>query len=174
MARSLEIRRHTDNDGDVLSADGVTAAVNIGRDELDGPYALAVSSGAQRATQTIACMLAGLGQGVAGGVIVDEAFRSAREDEWRAAYQETGSGHLDDLRRAAPELVDEDAEVLAAALRRTLDRLGDGERALVVGHSPTSEAAVLGLTGTTVGPLGKGEAIVVSVDDDDDRFSVVR
>jgi len=164
MARTLEIRRHTDNDGDVLSADGVTAAVRIGRDELGGPYALAVSSGAQRATQTIACMLAGLGQPVTHGVLIDEGFRSEREDEWRTAYRETGSGHLEDFRRVAPDLVDEDAAALAAALRRTLDLLADGERAFLVGHSPTSEAAVLGLTGTMVDPLGKGEGVVVTAD----------
>lgn len=166
MARTIEIRRHTDNDADALSADGIAEAVRIGREELDGPYAVAVSSGAQRATQTIACMLAGLGQAVPQGVVVDEGFRSDREDEWRATYQETGSGHLDDFRRAAPELVADDGEVLAAALRRTLDRLDDGERALLVGHSPTSEAAVLALTGTTTGPLGKGEAVVVTADGD--------
>ncbi len=172
MARTLEIRRHTDNDGDALSAAGVADAVRIGRDELDGPYALAVSSGAQRATQTIACMLAGLGQPVARGVVVDQGFRSDREDEWRAAYQETGSGRLDDFRRAAPDLVAEDSEVLAAALQRVLDALDDGERALVVGHSPTSEAAVAGLTGTTIGPLGTGEAVIVTADGDD--YTIIR
>ncbi len=172
MAITLEIRRHTDNDGDVLSPDGVSAALRIGREELDGSYALAVSSGAQRATQSIACMLAGHGATVPGGVVVDEGFRSDREDEWRDAYAETGSGHLDDFARVAPALVEADGAGLAAALRRTLDRLEDGERALVVGHSPTSEAAVRSLTGITVEPLGKGEAVVVTVDGDD--VSVVR
>lgn len=171
MARTLEIRRHTDNDADLLSDDGIAAAVQIGREELDGPYTVAVSSGAQRATQTIACMLAGLGQAVSRGVVVDEGFRSDREDEWRAAYQQTGSGHLDDFRRAAPDLVADDGEVLAAALRRSFDHLADGECALVVGHSPTSEAAVLALTGTTIEPLGKGDAVIVTLDSDGD-FSV--
>lgn len=166
MTRTLEIRRHTDNDGDALTDAGVSAAVRLGREELSGPYAIVVSSGAQRATQTAACMLAGLGQPVPGGIVVDTDFRSDREDEWRAAYEEGGSGHLDDFRRVAPDLVDEDAEALARALRRTLDRLEDGERALLVGHSPTSEAAVLGLTGEVVEPLGKGEAVVVIVDGD--------
>ena len=167
MARTLEIRRHTDDDGDLLTDEGVAAASAIGAEQLQGPYALAVSSGAQRATQTVACMLAGLGQRVPGGVVVDDGFRSEREDEWRAAYQEAGGGHLDDFRRVAAQLVEEDAEVLAAALRRTLDRLQDGERALLVGHSPTSEAAVLGLTGQTIDPLGKGEAVVVTAEGED-------
>lgn len=166
MARTLEIRRHTDNSGDELTDEGVDAAVAIGRDELAGPFAVAVSSGAQRATQTIACMLAGLGRPCPGGVVVDAGFRSDREDEWRSAYQEGGGGHLDDFRAVAPELVEQDAAVLAGALRRTLERLTDGERALVVGHSPTSEAAVLGLTGATIDPLGKGEPVVVVADDE--------
>ncbi len=171
MARTLEIRRHTDNDGDALTAAGIEAAVAIGAGQLQGPYALVVSSGAQRATQTAACLLAGLGEPVVGGVVVDTDFRSDREDEWRAAYAEGGGGHLDDFRRVAPDLVDEDATVLARALRRTLERLEDGERALLVGHSPTSEAAVLGLTGEVVDPLGKGEAVLVVVDGDDHHVS---
>jgi hypothetical protein len=36
-----------------------------------------------------------------------------------------------------PEFVEEDSETLAAALRRVLESLPDGGRALVVGHSPT-------------------------------------
>jgi hypothetical protein len=30
-----------------------------------------------------------------------------------------------------------------------------------VGHSPTTEAAVLGLTGTSIPPLGKGDGVLV-------------
>jgi hypothetical protein len=47
------------------------------------------------------------------------------------------------LREADPELVCEDSAVLGAALRRVLDRLPEGGRALAVGHSPTNEAAVI-------------------------------
>lgn len=167
MVRTLVIRRHTDNDGDALTPDGVAAALRLGRGEHLGPYALAVSSGAQRATQTIACLLAGMGSTVPGGVVVDAGFRSDREDEWRDAYAATGSGHLDDFAEQAPALVEEDGRVLADALRRTIDRLDDGERALVVGHSPTTEAAVRSLTGVTVAPLGTGEAVVLTVDGED-------
>ena len=41
--------------------------------------------------------------------------------------------------------------------------LGDPERgrALVVGHSPTNEAAVLGLTGEIVGPISKGAGVLL-------------
>lgn len=160
MARRIELRRHTDNDGDVLSDEGVAAAVRLGQ-RLGGGYALVASSGAQRATQTAACLLAGLGEPVPRGVIVVDGLRSDREGEWRDAYAQGGAGDLDTFREVAPELVREDGEVLGAALRSILDRLDDGERALAIGHSPTNEAAVLGLTGETVEPLGKGEGVEI-------------
>jgi hypothetical protein len=60
--------------------------------------------------------------------------------------------------------VDEEVAVLGAALGRVLERLGDGDRALAVGHSPTNEAAVLGLTGQLVAPLAKGAGVLVTED----------
>jgi broad specificity phosphatase PhoE len=164
MAKYVELRRHTDNDGDVLTPDGVRAAIEIGT-RLTGGYDLLVSTGAQRATQTLACFLSGLGEKVSQGVVVEPGLRSAVEDRWRAAYEKAGSGDLSALREAEPELVAEDSSVLAAALRRVLDALPDGARALVVGHSPSNEAAVLGLTGQIVEPLSKGDGVLV-VDED--------
>ena len=127
---------------------------------------LAVSSGAQRATQTLACFLAALDQQVPAGVVVEPGLRSAVEDSWRAAYQKAGSGALEALREADPELVAEDSERLGAVLRRIFDRLPDDGRALVVGHSPTNEAAVLGLSGEIVAPLAKGAGVLVVSSDD--------
>ena len=40
--------------------------------------------------------------------------------------------------------------LLGSALRQVMEQLPDGSRALVVGHSPTNEAAVLGLAGRVV------------------------
>jgi hypothetical protein len=165
MSRFVELRRHTDNDGDVLTSDGVRDARRIGAG-LSGSYDLGVSTGAQRATQALACMLAGHERRVPGGVIVEPELRSEREDEWRAAAKAAGGGDLTAMREVAPELVAEDAARLGAALRRVLERLADGERALVVGHSPTSEAAILGLTGQVVRPLGKGAGVLVVADED--------
>jgi broad specificity phosphatase PhoE len=165
MARLVELRRHTDNDGDVLTDQGVAAALRIGAG-LAGGYQLGVSTGAQRATQTLACLLAALGQPVPGGVIVEPGLRSQQEERWRAAYQQAGSGELEPLRAADPQLVTQDSAALGAALGRVLDRLGEGERALVVGHSPTNEAAVLGLTGQQVAPLAKGAGVLVVADGD--------
>ena len=165
MRKEIELRRHTDADGDVLTAEGVRAALAIGA-RLGGDYVLAVSTGAQRATQTVGCFLATLARPVPGGVVVEHGLRSEVEDRWRSAYQKAGSGELSALREADPELVAEDSKRLGAALRHVLDSLPEDGRALVVGHSPTNEAAVLGLTGEVVPPLAKGAGILVIADDD--------
>jgi broad specificity phosphatase PhoE len=165
VAKEIELRRHTDADGDVLTAEGVAAALAIGA-HLRGHYRLAVSSGAQRATQTLACFLAALDQQVPDGVLVEPGLRSQVEDRWRAAYEKAGSGALDALREADPELVADDSHRLGAALRRIFDQLPEGGRALVVGHSPTNEAAILGLTGQIVPPLAKGAGVLVATCDD--------
>jgi phosphohistidine phosphatase SixA len=164
MAKYVELRRHTDNDGDVLTPEGVLAAIQIGS-RLTGGYDVLVSTGAQRATQTLACFLAGLGEKVGRGVVVEPRLRSDVEDRWRAAYEKAGSGDLPALREADPELVEEDSASLGAALRRVFDALPGGGRALVVGHSPTNEAAVLGLTGEVVEPISKGEGVLVVEED---------
>ena len=163
MARTVELRRHTDNEGDVLSAEGVRAARELGR-SLAGDYALVVSTGAQRATQTAACLLAGLGEEVPGGVLVEPGLRSQVEDRWRDAYRSAGAGDLESLRAADPDLVAADAAILGGALRRVFDRLADGQRALAIGHSPTNEAAIYGLTGEIVPPLRKGAGVIVIED----------
>jgi hypothetical protein len=93
--------------------------------------------------------------------VVEPGLRSQVEDRWRSAYHVAGSGALPALREADPQLVAEDSERLGGALGRVLDALPDGARALVVGHSPTNEAAILGLTGEIVEPLAKGAGVLV-------------
>jgi len=165
VSREIELWRHTDADGDLLTAEGVRAAQEIGA-RLRGGYDLAVSTGAQRATQTLACFIAALGQHVPGAVVVEPGLRSHVEDRWRAAFRKAGSGRLGALREADPELVAEDSERLGTALRSVVARLPEGGRALVVGHSPTNEAAVLGLTGEIVAPLAKGAGVLLVASDD--------
>lgn len=160
MVKYVELRRHTDADGDVLTPDGVRAAVEIGS-RLEGGYEVLVSTGAQRATQTLACFLAGLGEKVPQGVVIEPALRSAAEDRWRAAYEKAGSGTLQALSEADLELVEEDSARLAAGLRRVFGGLPEGGRALVAGHSPTNEAAVFGLAGHIVEPISKGGGVLV-------------
>jgi broad specificity phosphatase PhoE len=172
MARYVELRRHTDADGDVLTLEGVRAAIAVGA-RLRGGYDLLVSTGAQRATQTLACFLAALGEPVASGVVVEAGLRSGREDRWREAYEKAGSGELEALRTADPELVEEDSAALGAALGRVLGALADEGRALVVGHSPTNEAALFGLTGQIVGPISKGAGVLLVADDQGFRLETL-
>ena len=169
MAKYLELRRHTDNEDDSLSGEGVRQALEIGAG-LHGKYHVLVSTGAQRATQTLGCFLAALGEKVPGGVEVEGGLRSRVEHRWKAAYQDAGSGEIEALRSADPELVKQDSATLGSALRRVLGRLPDGGRALVVGHSPTNEAAVLGLTGEVVPPMSKGDGVLLV--EEDDRFRI--
>jgi hypothetical protein len=71
---------------------------------------------------------------------------------------------VEQIRRVDPELVEKETLLLGDALRRVVDWLPDGGRALVVGHSPANEAAVLGLTATPLAPLGKGDGVLVVED----------
>ena len=163
MAKTVELRRHTASDGDVLTPDGVAAAVNIG-ERLAGGYDLLVSSGAQRATQTLACFLAGHGRHLPCGVTVDAAFRSTQEERWFAEAKRSGGGSLEAFIQADPDLVAEEAKTLGEALRRVFDRLPEDGRALVVGHSPMHETAIYGLTGTIVAPISKGAGVHIVED----------
>ena len=54
--------------------------------------------------------------------------------------------------------------------RESLAELG---RALAIGHSPTNEAAILGLTGVVVDPMAKGAGVVVRQRDGDYEVSPV-
>jgi hypothetical protein len=65
------------------------------------------------------------------------------------------------MRSVDPDLVEHESALLGSALREVFDALPEGGRALLVGHSPTNEAAVLGVTGEVVPPQGKGERLLV-------------
>jgi broad specificity phosphatase PhoE len=160
MAKIVELRRHTASDGDRLTSDGVRAAVEIGS-ELSDRYDVLISSGAQRATQSLACFLAGLGKRIPCGVSVDDAFRSQLEERWFAAAGQAGGGGLKAFEKVDEELVRSEAERFGQALRRVFDTLPDGGRALIVGHSPMHEVAVYGLTGEIVPPISKGAGVTI-------------
>lgn len=163
MARFVELRRHTDHDDDVLTERGVFDALHLGAG-LTGVYSVVVSSGAHRATQTAACLLAGHGAKVPGGVVVERRLRSEHEQRWRAAVAAAGSSAIEELLDVDRALVEEDGAVLASGVRAVFALLGHGEMALAVGHSPTNEAAVYALTGTVVEPIGKGGGVTVVED----------
>jgi len=60
--RYVELRRHTDNDGDKLSEQGVADAEAIGRTGLNPPYAAFISTGAERATEMLRILRRAAGQ----------------------------------------------------------------------------------------------------------------
>jgi len=51
--RYVELFRHTDNDDDSLTREGIAAAESIGRERLSPPYAFFGTTGAHRATQMV-------------------------------------------------------------------------------------------------------------------------
>jgi len=163
--RYVELRRHTDNDGDRLTAQGVSGAERIGRDGLHPPYAAFVSTGAQRATQMVEILRHAAGQDEL-AITLAPGLRSSVEDRWRATAKTAGraagkGADLEAMRSVDPDLVDRDSWLLGLSLRQIVDGLPEGGRALVVGHSPTNEAAILGLAGRMVPPMGKGEGILL-------------
>src|SRR2546427_12197446 len=90
MSRTVDLMRHADADGDVLTPAGVRMALDIGR-RLEGRYEGMISSGAQRATQTLACLLAGVRRRVGGGGGVESGLRSKGwERSFGAARQGEG------------------------------------------------------------------------------------
>jgi broad specificity phosphatase PhoE len=166
--KTVELRRHTASDGDRLTDEGIRAAVEIGG-LLADRYDLLISSGAQRATQTLACFLAGCGWRFPAGVSVDPAFRSQVEDRWFAAARQSGGGGLESFLKVDRALVDEEAGRFGSALRRVFDALPDGGRALIVGHSPMHEVNIYGLTGVIVPPISKGAGVLLVEDNGDIR-----
>src|SRR5919198_944492 len=162
--RYVELRRHTDNDGDQLSAQGVIDAEAIGRTGLHPPYAAFVSTGAARATQMLQILRSAAGQDDV-PITVEAGLRSAVEERWRAAAKAAGkAASVEDMRAVDPDLVEKESQLLGAALKRVLAALPEDGRALVVGHSPTNEAAVLGLTGVLITRMDKGAGVQVIAD----------
>jgi hypothetical protein len=97
-------------------------------------------------------------------LVVNSGFRSSVEERWFAAARQAKGKDLEAFRAVDPDLVEKESTLLGGVLRETLESLPEGGRALVVGHSPTTEAAVLGLTGQVVEPIAKGEGVRVVED----------
>jgi hypothetical protein len=171
--RYVELRRHTDNDGDRLTPLGVADAEMIGRDRLHPPYAAFVSTGAARATRMLEILRHAAGQDDV-PITAAAGLRSSVEDRWREAARAAGKGaDLDAVRVIDPDLVERESLLLGSALRQVAEGLPEGGRALVVGHSPTSEAAVLGLAGRVVPPLGKGQGVLLIEDGGEYRVELL-
>lgn len=168
--RYVELRRHTDNEGDELTAQGVADAEAIGRAHLHPPYAAFVSTGAARTTRMATILRHFAGQDDL-PIIEAAGLRSTVEDRWRDAAKAAGKGAtVEQIRRVDPDLVEHEERLLGAALRAVVESLPEGGRAMVVGHSPTNEAALAGLTGQAVKPLAKGAGVLLV--EDAGRFTV--
>jgi phosphohistidine phosphatase SixA len=162
--RYVELRRHTDNDGDKLSEQGVADAEAIGQTGLHPPYEVLVSTGAERATEMLRILRRAAGQDEV-PITTETGLRSSVEDRWREAAKVAGKGaSIEQMRGVDPDLVDHETQLLGSVLRRVVEGLPDGGRALIVGHSPTNEAAVYGLAGQTIAAMGKGEGVLVVED----------
>lgn len=161
--RFVELRRHTENDGDHLTPRGVADAEAIGG-RLQPPYAAFVSTGAVRCTEMLEILRHASDQD---DVPITDAvgLRSSVEDRWRESARAAGKGaDVEAIRAVDPDLVERESWLLGTGLRQIVDALPDGGRALVVGHSPTNEAAVLGLAGQVVPPLAKGAGVLLVED----------
>ena len=169
--RYVELRRHTDNEGDRLTPKGAADAEMIGRDGMHPPYAAFVSAGAARATQMLEMLRHAAGQDDT-PITAATGQRSSVENRWREAAKAAGKrAALKDIRAIGPDLVERESWLLGPALRQVVAGLPEGGRALVAGHSPTTEAAVLGLTGQVVPPLGKGKGVLLAGDGGDSGWS---
>jgi hypothetical protein len=166
--RYVELRRHTDNEGDRLTPQGAADAEMIGRGGLHPPYAAFVSTGAARATQMPGILRHAAGQDDT-PITAATGLRSSVENRWRDAAKAAGKrADLEDIRAIDPDLVERESWLLGSALRQVVAGLPEGGRALVAGHSPTTEAAVLGPAGLGCPATGQGAKGFLLVEDDGD------
>jgi broad specificity phosphatase PhoE len=165
VTREIELRRHAarEKDADALSEEGRAHAERIGR-SLPTDYVAIFVSPARRAAETAAWFLRGSRQQLPDHAVIP-GLGSEQEDQWRAAAKEAGSSRLDAIQTQAPELVAMESRRLGAVVAELIDRIPEGGRGLAVGHSPLIEAAVFGLTGAIVEPLGECEGVGLSRDD---------
>jgi hypothetical protein len=102
--RYVELRRHTDNDGDKLSEQGVSDAEAIGQTGLHPPYAAFVSTGAERATEMLRILRRAAGQEEI-PITTQSGLRSSVEDRWREAAKAAGKGaSIEEMRAVHPDL----------------------------------------------------------------------
>jgi phosphohistidine phosphatase SixA len=147
--RSLELRRHArrDPDADRLSPEGRLQAEDVGR-KLAGGYAIVYVAPAERAAETAAWFLRGLGE------------------------QLPDHGVVPGLGGKAPG--SSDPAGMAETVRGLLAGVPEGARALAVGHTPLIERAAEGLTGERIDPLGECEGILITEEDGSLRVRELR
>jgi len=134
--RTLEVRRHAKRDpaADRLSVAGRAQAEDVGR-ALAATYDVVFVSPAQRAAETVAWMLRGVGAQLPPHAVVPGL----------AAQDNDGS-----------------PLAMAGVLSALLDAVPEDGRGLAVSHTPLIERGVLGLVAREVAPLGECEGIVLT------------
>jgi hypothetical protein len=152
--------RHTGNEGDRLTPQGAADAEMIGRDGLHPPCAAFVSAGPARTTQMPEMLRPAAGQDDT-PITAATGLRSSVENRWRDAARAAGKrAALKDIRAIGPDLAGRESWLPGSALRQVVAGLPEDGRALMAGHSPTTEAAVPGLTGPVVPPPGNGKGVL--------------
>lgn len=138
--RTLEVRRHAKRDpaADRLSVAGRAQAEDVGRD-LEATYDVVFVSPAQRAAETVAWMLRGVGTQLPPHAVVPGL----------AAHDNDGS-----------------PLAMAGVLSALLDAVPDEGRGLAVSHTPLIERGVLGLVARELEPLAECEGVVLIKGDD--------
>ena len=134
--RTLELRRHArrDPNADRLSDEGRAQAQSVGA-TLAGGYAVVFVSPAERAVQTVAWMLRGLGEQLPAHAVVPGL----------AAEDNDGS-----------------PLAMAGVVSALIDAVPQNERGLAISHTPLIERAVLGLTAAEIEPLAECEGVLLS------------
>jgi phosphohistidine phosphatase SixA len=144
--RTLELRRHAQRDpaADRLSQQGRAQAQSVGA-TLTGGYSVVFVSPAERAAETVAWLLRGLGEQLPAHAVVPGL----------AAKDNDGS-----------------LLAMAGVVAALLDAVPEGGRGLAISHTPLIERAVLGLGGTEIEPLAECEGVLLSRAGDDDPVGV--
>lgn len=139
--RTLELRRHAQRDpqADRLSPEGRARAQAVGSG-LAGGYSVVFVSPAERAAETVAWMLRGLGEQLPRHAVVPGL----------AAKDHDGS-----------------PLAMAGVVSALLDAVPEDGRGLAISHTPLIEQAVLGLTGREISPLAECEGVLLAKADDD-------
>src|SRR5256714_12375252 len=138
--RYVELRRHTDNEGDRLTPRGAADAEMIGREGLHPPYAAFVSTGAARATQMLEILRHAAGQDDT-PITAATGLRSSVENRWRDAARAAGKrADLEDIRAIDPDLVERESWLLASVLRQVGAGAPPGGRAPGGGPKPPPRA----------------------------------
>src|SRR5512144_2337951 len=141
QVRTLELRRHAHRDptADRLSERGRAQAQSVGA-SLAGGYSVVFVSPAERAAETVAWLLRGLGEQLPPHAVVPGL----------AAVDSDGS-----------------PLAMAGVVAALLDAVPDGERGLAISHTPLIERAVLGLNATEIEPLAECEGVLLTKADED-------